>query len=268
MDEMEEYMFDLRGYTIIPEALDPDHIAAMNAWIDALPPLEPDKTQPIAPPEADAQWIGNVYTQAYGRVDGVNLQDIIEAGDIFERLIDHPAWIDRVRHYIGPSAKPYIHEIFVNVRGPSGYIWPHSGGHGISHNEQTGRQRGEWVCYMLSLLVPLNDVGPGDGATVIIPGSHKSDIEHPQTRDDDARVRMPTEELEGAMELHLKAGDAVLHGSAKRSNPGQRRMVAIRYVPATIAHRFGYKPSDELVSRLTPERLGIVQPNKPHKRPK
>ena len=32
----------------------------------------------------------------------MNLQNIIEGGEIFERLIDHPAWIDLVRHYIGP----------------------------------------------------------------------------------------------------------------------------------------------------------------------
>lgn len=81
------------------------------------------------------------------------------------------------------------------------------------------------------------------------------------------------EQLEGAVEIHLKAGDAVLfndalcHGSAQRLNPGQRRMITIRYVPALHAHRFGYEPSAELVARLTPERLAIVQPIKPRRRP-
>lgn len=257
----DEYFFDLRGYALIPRALDPVHVAAINAWIDALPPLE------------TGQWFGEVYTQSYGGVDGVNLQDVIEAGEIFERLIDHPAWIDQVRHYLGPSTKPYIYEIFVNVRGPGGYIGVHSGGHNVDHYQRSGRRNGQWVCPMLSLLAPLTDVGPGDGATVVVPGSHKSDLPHPLQEE---RGRISTgsgEHLEGAVEVHLRAGDALLfndalcHGSAQRLNPGQRRMITIRYVPAFHAHRFGYEPSAALVARLTPVRLAMVQPIAPRRRP-
>lgn len=267
MEPMKEYLFDLCGYMVIPAALDRDHVAAINAWIDALPPLDPAKIQPNAPPQPDsAQWIGKVYTQSYGKVDGVNLQDIIEAGEIFERLIDHPAWIDPVRHFLGSHTKPYIHEIFVSLRTAGGYIWPHSGGHAADHNQRAGRRNLQWICTYLSLLVPLTDIGPGDGATVVVPASHKSDLAHPQTRDGGASANCPGEALEGGSEIHLRAGDALLfndallHGSAKRVNPGQRRMITIRYVPAEYAHRFGYEPSDELIGRLTPQRREIVQP--------
>ena len=33
-DPMEEYLFDLRGYTMIEQAIDKNHLRAMNAWID------------------------------------------------------------------------------------------------------------------------------------------------------------------------------------------------------------------------------------------
>src|SRR4051794_23884563 len=65
---MEEYQFDLHGYSIMRGALDLDHIRAMNDWIDALPPL------------AMSQWHDNVYVHTYGGIDGMNLQDIIEGG--------------------------------------------------------------------------------------------------------------------------------------------------------------------------------------------
>ena len=45
-------------------------------------------------------------------------------------------------------------------------------------------------------------------------------------------------------------------------------MIAIRYVPAHRAHRLGYEPSAELAARLTPERLAIVQPIRPRRRPR
>jgi hypothetical protein len=258
---MDEYLFDLRGYCVIRQALERDHLSALNAWIDALPPLD------------TGQWLGNVYTQSYGGIDGINLQDIIEGGEIFERLIDHPAWIEQARHYLGPSTKPFLYEIFVNVRESGGYIGVHSGGHNVDYHQRSGRRNGQWVCTMLSLLAPLTDVGPGDGATVIIPGSHKADFPHPMQDKRGGITAAAGDQIEGAIEIHLQAGDALLfndalcHGSAQRTNPGQRRMITMRYVPSAYAHRFGYEPSPELVSRLTPERLAIVQPSKPRRRP-
>ena len=67
----------------------------------------------------------------------------------------------------------------------------------------------------------LNDIGPGDGATMVIPGSHKANFPHPDIEDDDYG-RNPVDGVEGALEVHLNAGDAVLfvdaisHGSAER----------------------------------------------------
>ena len=46
---MEEYLLDLRGYTVVLQALDRDDIGAINGWIDALPPLK------------TGEWLGNVY---------------------------------------------------------------------------------------------------------------------------------------------------------------------------------------------------------------
>jgi len=66
--------------------------------------------------------------------------------------------------------------------------------------------------------------------------------------------------------VQLKAGDALIfvdgisHGSARRQNAGERRVVVYRYGPSWGNFRFGYQPSPELLARLTPERRKIVQP--------
>lgn len=261
MDPLEEYLFDLRGYTLLHQAVDPGHLQAMNDWIDALPPIEP------------GQWYGNMVGHNYGGVDGFNLQNITEGGELFEPLLDHPAWIGRVRRYIGPGDRPFVYEVFLNMRGPGGFIGIHSGGHNIDMHQRTGRSRGQWVCTMLSLILALTDVGPGDGATTLIPGSHKSDFSHPQQKPNGGLSLEAGDAFEGATPLYLRAGDALLfndglaHGSTKRFNPGQRRMIIFRYVPSIIGHRLGYEPSEEFLARLTPERLKLVQPFKPMRRP-
>jgi|EP01046_Picozoa_sp_COSAG06_P013720 hypothetical protein len=152
--------------------------------------------------------------------DGYNLQHIYEAEEptgIFRKLIDHPSWFDLVEYYMG-SGTPFMHELFLNVRGPGGYIGVHSGnptfgGRGWGVKAAGDKPAGvssppdiEWAVGYMSIIIALEDIGPGDGATVLVPGSHKSMIKHPEQQ------QMVTEGslVMGAEEMYLRAGDALL----------------------------------------------------------
>jgi hypothetical protein len=113
-----------------------------------------------------------------------------------------------------------------------------------------------------------SDIGPGDGATMVIPGSHKSNVRHPQTVALEKRSEETSVDgIEGAIECHLEKGDALLfvdaiaHGSARRTNPGNRRIAVYRYGPSWGSFRLPYRPSPELLARLTPRRRGLVMPH-------
>ena len=105
---------------------------------------------------------------------------------------------------------------------------------------------------------------------MVVPGSHKAHFPHP----DADKHRMlgeaaSVDNVEGAVRIDMDAGDVILfvdalcHGSAKRVNPGNRRIIVFRYGPSWGASRHGYRASDELIAGLTPERLQIVRPNAP-----
>jgi ectoine hydroxylase-related dioxygenase (phytanoyl-CoA dioxygenase family) len=71
----------------------------------------------------------------------------------------------------------------------------------------------------------------------------------------------------GALEVHMKAGDALIftdticHGSSRRTNPGERKIIVQRYGPSWGFFRHGYRPSKALLSRLTPTQRQIVWPH-------
>lgn len=254
---MEDYLFDLRGYLLLPGAVDADMVERLNAAIDAIPPLEP------------RAWYGNVHRQDHYANRGVNLQNIVEGGAPFEALIDHPSWIGHARRYIGDEGL-FIDECFVNLRGPGECINIHSGGHARSIRTQFRYHDGRFHCGQINLLLALTDIGPGDGATVVIPGSHKSNLVHPALdRPYSEVVKEAPVDIEGAIEVYLNAGDAILfvdalcHGGAARVNPGERRILVYRYGPRWGNTRFGYQPSPELLERLTAEQRKIVQPIPP-----
>jgi ectoine hydroxylase-related dioxygenase (phytanoyl-CoA dioxygenase family) len=143
----------------------------------------------------------------------------------------------------------------------------HSGGHPPIHRNQFRFHGGRFMCGQVNALIALTDIGPGDGGTMLIPGSHKSNFLHPDFAEHRMKPEGATVEgIEGAIEVHMQAGDAILfvdglsHGSARRANEGERRICVFRYGPSWGNFRLGYAPSAELLARLTPERRKIVQP--------
>lgn len=260
--ERDIYFFDLRGYLHLKQALSPDEVIACNAGIDALLPIEKE------------EWIGYVHGHNFNDNDGINLQQIYEGGPAFENLIDHPSWIEKVKHFVGGEGTfdynhgpLFIDENFANIRGAGEAIGLHSGGEIGLKRTQFRYYNGRFQCGQINILIALTDIGPGDGATMVVPGSHKANFSHPdfnkyKMRGEDAAV----DGVEGAIELQMEAGDALLfvdclsHGSARRVNAGERRIIVYRYGPSWGNFRHGYQVSPELVARLTPERRQIVQP--------
>ena len=265
VSDREIYLFDLRGYVVFEGALSAAEVGELNGALDEIPRLQP------------GQWYGHVHGHSYGTKDGLNLQQIYEAGEPFERLIDHPSWFEHVKTFVGGEGTfdyhhgpLFIDECFAHFRGPGEAIGLHSGGFPPIHRNQFRYHGGRFMCGQVNVLMALTDIGPGDGGTVVIPGSHKSNFEHP----DMANHRMKPEGataagIEGSVEVYLQAGDALVfvdgisHGSARRENEGERRAIIFRYGPSWGNFRHAYQPSPELLARLTPERRRIVQPLDP-----
>ena len=263
------FLFDLRGYLHLKGALDREHVAEMNAILDDVPPLEA------------GAWYGYVHAHTYGDVtSGTNLQQIYEAGEPFERVIDHPAWFDKVKHFVGGEGSfdyhhgpLFIDENFVTLRGPGEAIGIHSGGAAYTKRNQYRVKDGHFMCGQVNILMALTEIGPGDGGTMLIPGSHKSNFWPPNYGENKMREGGSAEGVEAAIEVHMQPGDALLftdticHGSAKRVNEGERRVCVCRYGPSWGFFRHGYRPSQELLKRLTPERRQIVWPHEPLRPP-
>lgn len=255
---LDDYLFDLRGYVIVEDALTETEVAALNEAADGLLPLAP------------GEWNGHVQRRSSTGVigDSIQLQQIYEEPP-FETLIDHPAWIEYVKRFVGNQddfdtnhGPVYIDENFFQITPEGEGTDIHSGAHERTKRTQFRYHDGEFHCGQVNVLLALTDIGPGDGATMAVPGSHKQNVEPPFY---DEATGNTLEEVPEATEVHLDAGDALvfvdclMHGSATRTNPGERRFVVYRYGPSWGVSRRGYEPSEELLSRLTPDQRATVE---------
>lgn len=262
--DLQDFLFDLRGYLILEKAIDSALVSDLNAAFDRFPDLK------------FGEWWGNTQRLDNNGHAGLELQNIVEAGKPFETLIDHPAWINRLQRYCGEDGTYvgglYIDECFASVRRSGGYFPLHSGGQdGIVRN-QFRFVDGRFRCGQVNILLALTDIGPGDGGTRILPGSHKSNIAHPVfSREFSERVKDEDEIVEGSIEVNMKAGDALMfvdalsHGATKRVNAGDRRVVIYRYGPTWGNSRYGFEHSPELLARVTPAQRKILQPIAPRR---
>jgi ectoine hydroxylase-related dioxygenase (phytanoyl-CoA dioxygenase family) len=259
--ELDDYLFDLRGYLVLENAVSEELVDALNETIDAVPPLK------------HGEWHGNTQRRDYTADTGLELHNAVELGGPFEELIDHPSWIEYMRHWCGEE-ESYVSGLFVDeciasVRGPGGHHPAHSGGYRGANRGSYRYKDGVFRCGQVNMILALNDIGPGDGPLMIVPGSHKSNFLHPNLGDYGKGDLMDT--LEGAVEIFAKKGDAVLfvdgvtHGGSSRTNEGERRIIIYRYGVLWASTRYGFEYSEALLNRLTPERRRILQPVPPNR---
>jgi len=261
--DLDDYLFDLRGYLILENAADPSFLQELNTAFDNFPPLQ------------RGEWWGNAQRRDYTDETGFELHNCVEAGEPFEKLIDHPSWIEYLRRYCGEK-ESYVEGLFIDEaiaskRTAGGHHPVHSGGYRGAMRGAFGYKHGVFRCGQCNIILALTDIGPGDGPTMVVPGSHKSNFPHPLAGDYMKGDRM--DQLPGAIPVYLRKGDALLfvdgmmHGGSSRTNPGERRITIYRYGVLWAATRFGYEYSQALLDRLTPERRKILQPVAPLRPP-
>ena len=265
ISKIDKYLFDLNGFIVIENALNRSEVKACNKIIDKLKKLKHN------------EWEGYVHGHNYGGKEGLNLQQIYEAGKPFEKLIDHPSWINHMLEFVGGDGTfdhqhgpLFIDENFVNVRGPGDAIGIHSGNHEGTQRGHYRYENGKMHSGQVNILIALTDLGKGDGGTVVIPASHKANFKHPEF--DQNRMLKGGKVshaafMTGAKEVYLKQGDALLfvdslcHGSAKRANKGERRVVIYRYGPSWGFFRHPYRPSKQLLKNLNKFQKQVVMPH-------
>lgn len=259
---MDAFLFDLRGYLILENAVEPALIEALNAQFDEFPrDLE------------RGGWYRGAQRRDYDPRTGMELHNCLEIGGAFEQLIDHPSWISHLRHFTGENGTYveglFIDECIASVRNSGGYHPIHSGNVGIPLRCLYHYQDGRFRCGQINVIVALTDIGEGDGPTILVPGSHKANLPYPLMQDHGYGGDKGRDLPAGAVAATMKKGDALLftdsiiHGGIGRTNEGERRVTIFRYGPSWARTRFNYQYSNELLARLPLERRLLLEPIPP-----
>ncbi|HEY7070956.1 MAG TPA: phytanoyl-CoA dioxygenase family protein [Acidimicrobiales bacterium] len=234
MDERERYLFDLRGYLVVPGVLDPEEVTAVNDAVDArgIPELLEETPYihsgfPLTEPE-------RMNTDpARGPVD-TYLGALMDWGQPLRDLALHPRLVPYLEAIFGPHYR-LDHSYGIFMRKGAGARGPHhlhNGGTPHDPSQYYLVRDGRIFTGLVVVSLALSDCGPGDGGFCCIPGSHTSAFPLPD------EVAAIVDDTDPVVQVPVQAGDAVIfteattHGCIPWTAPHDRRAILLKYCPA------------------------------------
>jgi len=233
-DEVERYLFDLRGYVVRDGVLGARELAELHGAVAALE---------LPPPGA------TVASQRF--------QHHLGTHPAFRRLIDHPAVLDVVRELVGPHVRLDHAYGIVMARGTGG-LGLHGGGTPFDPAQWYLWRDGAMSNGLVAVQWALVDHRPGDGGFACIPGSHKAHLPLPAGRAPEGAV----------VEVPMTAGslvvftEALTHATLPWRGAGTRLTLLYKYAPGHLAwaRRPPLEEHPGLADHLTPRLRRLVDP--------
>ena len=250
--EMQQYLFDLRGYLVIEDALSPEETATLSALIDE---------QGLKTPEKSLR-----FGDAAGKAP--ECPGFLEWGRPFSDLLDHDRIMPVLRFRLGDCFRlDRLYGIQMSegmsrglLHADYGATAPHSGSRpGEFYHLNDGSNPSGFMVVAWNL----TDTGPEHGGFCCIPGSHKSNFKLPQ-KIADASEQEPCVVIPrapaGSVTLFT---EALTHGTAAWKGKHARRTLLYKYCVSHMAwssRRVRAPTEAELTQR---QRLLLAEPADP-----
>lgn len=157
--EVERYLFDVRGYLVVPDVLTRLQIDDLREGL-----LQAGATQ-----------------AAQGTPSDHNVRGITALGPAFRALIDQERILPYLEEWVGPDPR-LDHEYGTVIRaqaGRAGAFHIHGGGTPHLRTTHYTVAQGRILATEVAVAYALTDVGPLDGGMGVIPGSHKASFPLP-----------------------------------------------------------------------------------------
>ncbi|MBJ37095.1 MAG: mitomycin antibiotics/polyketide fumonisin biosynthesis protein [Gammaproteobacteria bacterium] len=269
MNDEEKYLFDLRGYLVVKNALTPGQVRDLSDRLEAQRAVE------------EKPHYGSDRTGLADDGLAWSSDSLISWGGTYVDLIDLPTIRPYLTELLGA---PYrLDHDYINVFGPErrGKLYLHGGGQGAGGaTDLVGPSDGGQCFYrynngrfyngLVAVAFELTDVPDGDGGFACVPGSHKVNFELPtQWKLSDTQADIP----DCVDRVAANAGDAIIfteacaHGTVPWEGSGERRTVFYKYCPHAVAWSPCYYNADQYADLSSLQRAMLTPPSAfgPHK---
>ena len=283
MNEHEKYLFDLKGYLIVRNALTPEQVHDLSERLEHRREERRVATSKLPDEEKHhgkkGSRVGVEYHMGSDRTilgssgTAWSSPSMLEWGGAYIDLIHLPTIAPYLDILLGKDYRldhDYIN--IVNAKNPR-QLYLHGGGQGAGGPTDLVGPTDGGQCYyrysngrffngLVAVAFELSDVNPGDGGFACVPGSHKVNVELPS----DWKLSKPQSDIPDCVDqVAVNAGDAIIfteacaHGTVPWQGAGERRTIFYKYCPHAVAWSPGYYNEDHYEG-LNETQRGMLMP--------
>jgi ectoine hydroxylase-related dioxygenase (phytanoyl-CoA dioxygenase family) len=255
----QRYHLEILGYVIVPGVLSRDECdtireALQNVKRKAQAPEYSERRQPNQP-------FALINQPHHFYVGG-----ILEADPAITAFATHPRLVGMAEELIGGEARILEFNAHINSRNPNEKFdaAPTYGFHrGIDVPFGSHEKNGLYHCNFVKTLTTLVDLGPDDGGTVVIPGSHKLDI--PEKDMFDAAYADPSliHQVIAPAGSTLLFNETLIHATGQIRSDVERAIIICAYGASMFPYWDGGEMSDAFKEQI-PEHLKTYLLGKAH----
>lgn len=239
MNEQERFLFDLQGFLAVPNALNAEELAHLNAAVDE------EIAQNTAP---------DMRTHRYG--------GLLARGNTYHFLIDNPRITPYLDELLGANYR-LDHEYADVIRTGKGPIGTtlHGGATPFDPSQYFRYDNGRMHNGLMVVAYNLKDVNPGDGGFAGVPGSHKSNYPYPKEWCELDDPHPCVARVTGPAGTAIIFTEALTHGTLPWRGKDERRTVFFKYSPFPISWAASYYKADQYEGLTDRQRAILEAPN-------
>ncbi|HHZ89045.1 TPA: hypothetical protein EYN65_00545 [Candidatus Poribacteria bacterium] len=241
MTPEQRYLFDIKGYLHIPKVLSDSELAAARAAIDRYMATPDDELPEGFSRSEDGKYYANGF--AFDKALEALTMHLGLWSIVKELTHDQPAFTRGTL-----LVDSHLHEPFHLHCAREDYGW---------QSTRFDTREGRIFCDDFVIFPYFDDVFPGDGGLLVVPGSHKAEFERPPSLFNGGVITEHEDLPAGVVNVTPQAGDAVImtemlvHGTLQwKPEDRLRRTLVLRYRPQFKGQT---AVPDVLQSRLSPQ---------------
>ncbi len=239
--------FDIYGYVLLENVLTPDEIDRMKAALYRI-----KDNGDLDGTRVYLNWRGEHHA---------HMGNLVEYDPALLEYAAHPKLVPLVEEVVGGKIRLEETEAIINRRSADADLdelnkrrFNPTGFHrGTKHGWGTYMEQDKFHCIFVKTLAYLTDVGPDDGGTCVIPGSHRltwNQSEMIEAALSDDKLIYQVEASAGSV---LLFAEALIHSTTAIRSDNERVILIAGYTPPMVREWPGNEVSPEFIETLPEE---------------
>ena len=243
----QRYHLEVFGYVIVQDTLSRDECGQI---LDALNRIKAELRAPTRERTAtDPYSLINLGHHVY-------MGGILESEPVLAAFVSHPRLVGMTEELIGGDARLLEYNAHINSRVPNATFEdePKFGFHrGIDVPFGSHEKNGLYHCNFVKTLTMLTDLGPDDGGTVVIAGSHKLDLSDEEMMACAYADRSLIHTVVAPAGSTLLFDETLIHATGEIRSDRERAIIIAGYGASMFPYWDGADMSDEFKSHVPPQ---------------